>query len=100
MLQGHRNAPAADQVGWELCDLVAVEPDAAGGCWLQAAYGLEQRAFTRAVRADEGNDFTLVDLKVNAVDSREATEVFFNAVQLKQRHGCRLGTRLVRHKDA
>lgn len=50
---------------------------------MQAADGFQQRALASTVGADESENLTLVDPKVNTIDSRKSAEVFFNSVGLK-----------------
>lgn len=70
-------------MGCHLGNFGSRKANTASGGRLQAADGFQQRALASTVGADESENLTLVDPKVNTIDSRKSAEVFFNSVGLK-----------------
>ena len=70
---GHeRDAAGDDLVGGFAEERLTVEGNAAGFGLHEARDGLQRGGFACAVRADERNDFALLDVQVDALDGLDA----------------------------
>jgi hypothetical protein len=73
-------------VGGVTGDVLASESDRAPGGYFETDDQLEQSAFSGAVRADDGENFAIVDLHGHAIYSGEAAKVFRELIQLEDCH--------------
>jgi len=73
-LVGTCDALARDAVRGQPRDVLALEQDAARGGPQNAGQAIEEGAFARAVRPDDGADFITPDLEVDAIERRQAAE--------------------------
>jgi hypothetical protein len=65
-------------------DPLAVQPDAAVCRALQTDDDLQERALTRAIWTDDGDDVAVVDPEGDVVDGREAAEALRDRVDLEE----------------
>ncbi|MPM96471.1 hypothetical protein SDC9_143634 [bioreactor metagenome] len=84
------DAAAHDVVGGHLGDVFALEHDLAAACARVAADGHQERGLARAVAANQGDDFALVDVQAHLVDRADRAVVGGDALQLQHVFGAHL----------
>ena len=82
----HGNSHLSNAVSGITCNGLAGEPDIASGRRFETDDHLEQRAFPRAIGADDGQNLSIVGLHGHAIDSGETAKVFLDLIQFKDRH--------------
>jgi hypothetical protein len=87
---------AGDLVPLPAGDPHATEPDRTGRWLVDPGHRVERRGLTRAVRADQAEDLSLVDGEVHAVERHHATEAQRHGIHLEQRLPLRY--RLLSHR--
>ena len=79
-LEHHRQAAIG---GTRVIDAFAVEQDIAAGRLLQTTDQAQQGRFAAARRADEDDEFAVVDLQVDAVNDAGVAEILDNVFQFE-----------------
>ena len=74
VLESSRNAQFGNAVGGQDVQVLPFKGDVAGRGCVEAAYEVEYRGFTRAVRAYQREYFAAFHVKTHFVDSKYATE--------------------------
>ena len=85
-LEHDGDAGVAGLVGFETADVPAGQGDRTLGGGVHAADHLEQGALAGTVRADEGEDLTLVDRERHVGDRREPSEELLDPGELQNGH--------------
>src|SRR4029077_3031921 len=85
-LKGAHEAALRDHVGARAGDVGAVEHDAAGVGWHEAAHAVEQRGFAGAVRPDQPGDAGGLDRERDAAQRRDAVEAAGHGANIEQGH--------------
>ena len=83
-----RHAVPHERVGIAVGDILVQKTDAAGFWMQQAGNRFQGGGFTRAVRTDQRDGFSLMDFKGNALDGMNGTVVDMDLINLQ--HGVRL----------
>src|SRR5690606_11150289 len=81
-LEAAAQAPRADVPGRVSLDLLSVVEDGAAGRRNAAGNQMEQRRFSRAVRADQRVALTRLDRQVDAANDLNVAEALLQAAQL------------------
>jgi hypothetical protein len=85
---GHLERPCHAQprvrFGTGLGDILIEEPDHARSRFRVPSQTVEERAFARAVRTDQTNNFALAHLQVRAVHRTECPELLDDATRFKE----------------
>ena len=84
LLEQTAHTYAGDLIRRKVGDVVPQEGDRAAGSREEAADEVEDRGLAGAIGADEAQDLPGVDLEVEALDCREATEVLGESLRLEQ----------------
>jgi hypothetical protein len=83
-LHHHADAHAPDAVRRHTADRFAGERHGSGRWSLETGDRLQQRALSRSVRADDGDDLAVVDPERDPVDGRDAAEVLRYRIGLEE----------------
>ena len=74
VLEGASDAQRGDDAGVEANDRLSLELDLAFGGRHQTGDGVKERGLAGAIRADDADDLTFVDMEVQARQGVQATE--------------------------
>ena len=86
VLVGPGHAEVRDLVAAELVDRLAVELDVARRDVVEPGDAVEERRLAGAVRSDDADDGSFVDVEVELVDGEEPAEPFGDGARHEQRH--------------
>ncbi len=82
----HGNPHLTNLVGRVTGDVLAGESNRAIGWHFETDNQLEQSAFTSTIRADDGQNHSIVGFHGHAVDSGETAKVFLDLIQFEDSH--------------
>jgi hypothetical protein len=82
----HGDPHLTNAVGGVTGDIPAGECNRAAGWHFETDNQLEQSAFASAIRADDGQNLTIVGLHGHAVDSGETAKVLLDLIQFEDGH--------------
>jgi hypothetical protein len=82
----HGNPGLANAVGRVTGDILTGKSDRAAGWHFETDNQFEQRAFASAIRADDGENFSIVGLHGHAIDRGETAKVFLDLFQFEDGH--------------